>query len=197
MHMIETEKKIEINELIQNRWSPRAFDNRPVEDEKLAALFNAASWAPSAMNEQPWRFVYATKENPEAYGKLLSCLVEANQVWAKEAPVLILTIAKTNYSNNGGPNAYAWHDTGLATAKMALQATELGLHLHIMGGYSADKAREVLGIPEGYEPVSMIALGYLGDASQLPDHLRAREGAPRNRKPLQELVINGTWNLKA
>lgn len=191
--MIETENKIEVHSLIQDRWSPRAFDSKPVENEKLEALFNAARWAPSAMNEQPWRFVYATKDDPEAYQKLLSCLVEANQVWARNAPVLILSVAKTNYSNNGNSNAYAWHDAGMATANLALQATELGLHLHIMGGFSADMARKVLNLPEGYEPVSMIALGYLGDADQLPEHLKAREGAPRNRKPLQELVFNGTW----
>ncbi|MBC5775121.1 nitroreductase family protein [Pontibacter sp. KCTC 32443] len=191
--MIETENKIEVHNLIQDRWSPRAFDSKPVEDEKLEAIFEAARWAPSAMNEQPWRFVFATKNNPEAYEKLLSCLVEANQLWAKNAPVLILSVAKANYSNNGNRNAYAWHDTGMATANLALQATELGLHLHIMGGFSADKAREVLGIPEGYEPVSMMAIGYLGDPSQLPDHLKAREVAPRNRKPLQELVFNGIW----
>lgn len=190
--MIEIQDKIEVNKLIQNRWSPRAFDSRPVEPEKLAALFEAARWAPSAMNEQPWRFMYATKDNPEAYEKLLSTLADANKVWAQHAPVLILSVAKVNYSM-GSPNAFAWHDTGMATAKLALQATELGLHLHIMGGYSADKAREVLGIPEGYEPVSMIALGYQGDADQLPEPLKARELAPRSRKPLQEIVFNGTW----
>ncbi|HEY4652699.1 MAG TPA: nitroreductase family protein [Pontibacter sp.] len=190
--MIEIQDKIEVNKLIQNRWSPRAFDSRPVEPEKLAALFEAARWAPSAMNEQPWRFMYATKDNPEAYEKLLSTLADANKVWAQHAPVLILSVAKVNYSM-GSPNAFAWHDTGMATAKLALQATELGLHLHIMGGYSTDKAREVLGIPEGYEPVSMIALGYQGDADQLPEPLKARELAPRSRKPLQEIVFNGTW----
>ena len=191
--MIATENKTEINELIKDRWSPRAFENTPVEEEKLALLFEAARWAPSAMNEQPWRFVYATKNNPEAYENLLSCLVEANQIWAKDAPVLVLTIAKTTYSNIGNPNAYALHDTGMATANMAIQATALDLHLHIMGGYHADKAREVLGIPEGYEPVSMIAVGYLGDAEQLPEPLKARENSPRNRKTVQELVHKGTW----
>jgi len=193
-YMIETENKIEVNELIQNRWSPRAFDNRPVETEKLKAIFEAARWAPSAMNEQPWRFIYATKDNPEAYEKLLSTLVEANQVWAKEAPVLIVAVAKTDYSSFDARNSHAWHDTGMATANLALQATELDLHLHVMGGFSADKAREVLGIPEGYEPVSVIALGYQGDADQLSEPLKERETAPRNRKPLQEIVFNGTWN---
>ncbi|MEJ8757319.1 nitroreductase family protein [Pontibacter sp. H259] len=192
--MIDTENKIEVNELIQNRWSPRAFSSKPVEVEKLEALFEAARWAPSAMNEQPWRFVYATKDNPEAYNNLLSTLAEANQVWAKEAPVLILSVAKSNYSSFEGRNTHAWHDAGMATANMAFQATALGLHLHIMGGFSADKAREVLQIPEGYEPVSIIAVGYLGDATQLPEPLKIRETAPRNRKPLQEFVFNGTWN---
>ncbi|MER2997008.1 nitroreductase family protein [Pontibacter populi] len=192
--MTNTDNKIEINELIKQRWSPRAFDSKPVEEEKLEALFEAARWAASAMNEQPWRFVFATKDNPEAYEKLLSTLVEANQVWAQEAPVLILSVAKTSYSNFDSHNPHAWHDTGLATANLALQATELGLNLHVMGGFSVGKAREVLGIPEGYEPVSVIALGYQGDADQLPEPLKERETAPRSRKPLQEIVFNGTWN---
>ncbi len=191
--MIGTDNKIETNELITARWSPRAFDNKPVEEEKLEAVFEAARWAPSAMNEQPWRFIYATKENVEAYHKILSTLVEANQVWAKEAPVLILSVAKTDYSNFDSRNTHAWHDTGMATANLALQATELGLYLHVMGGYSADKAREVFEIPQGYEPVSVMALGYLGDAEQLPEPLKERENSPRTRKPLQEIVFNGTW----
>lgn len=191
--MINTDTNIEINELIQSRWSPRAFDSRPVEAAKMKAIFEAARWAPSAMNEQPWRFIYATKDNPEAYNKILSTLVEANQVWAKDAPVLILAVAKTAYTSFDSPNKHAWHDTGLATANLLLQATELGLHLHLMGGFSADIAQKAFEIPQAYEPVSVMALGYIGDADQLPEPLKARETAPRARKPLQEIVFNGTW----
>ena len=193
MSNFEIENKVEVNELIASRWSPRAFDSKPVEDEKLEAILEAARWAPSAMNEQPWRFIYATKDNPEQYEKLLSCLVEANQVWAKDAPVLLLTVAKTHYSNFDSRNGHAWHDVGMATANMALQATELDVYLHMMGGFSADKAREALNIPDGFEAVTMIALGYKGDPKQLPEPLKEREEAPRNRKTLQELVHKGEW----
>lgn len=193
MSNLAVENKIEVNELIKSRWSPRAFDSQPVEEEKLEAILEAARWAPSAMNEQPWRFIYATKDNPEAYEKLLSCLVEANQVWAKNAPVLLLSVAKTHYSSFDQKNGHAWHDVGIATANMALQATELGLYMHMMGGFSADAAREMLNIPDGFEAVTMIALGYKGEPETLPPPLKEREEAPRNRKPLQELVFNGTW----
>ena len=193
MSNFEIENKIGVNELITSRWSPRAFDSKPVEDEKLEAILEAARWAPSAMNEQPWRFIYATNDNPEQYKKLLSCLVEANQVWAKDAPVLLLTVAKTHYSNFDKANGHAWHDVGMATANMAIQATELDIYMHMMGGFSADIAREALNIPEGFEAVTMIALGYKGDPEQLPEPLKEREEAPRNRKPLQELVHKGEW----
>lgn len=193
MSNFEIENKVGVNELITSRWSPRAFDSKPVEDEKLEAILEAARWAPSAMNEQPWRFIYATNNNPEQYKKLLSCLVEANQVWAKDAPVLLLTVAKTHYSNFDKANGHAWHDVGMATANMAIQATELDIYMHMMGGFSADIAREALNIPEGFEAVTMIALGYKGDPEQLSELLKEREGAPRNRKPLQELVHKGEW----
>ncbi|MCC9166208.1 nitroreductase family protein [Pontibacter harenae] len=188
--------EVAINSLIAQRKSPRAFSAEPVTQEELQTLFEAARWAASAMNEQPWRFIYATKENEEAYNRLLSCLAEPNQVWAKDAPVLMLTVAKTNYSGNNAPNSHAWHDIGLATANLVLQATELGLHAHMMGGYSATKAREVLGIPAGYEPVTMLAIGHIGDPEQLPEQLKARELAPRTRKPLEELVHEGVWQEK-
>ena len=194
--MITVEDKIAIHNLIEKRWSPRSFASTPVEQENLAALFEAARWAPSAMNEQPWRFIYATKEDAEAYGRLLECLVEANQVWARNAPVLFLSVAKTTYDFNGSANKHAWHDVGMATANLVLQATDLGLHVHLMGGFNSDKALEVLSIPEGFEPVTMGAIGYVGDPEALPEQLKARELAPRQRKPLSELVFTGNWEQK-
>ncbi|MBC5995023.1 nitroreductase family protein [Pontibacter cellulosilyticus] len=194
--MTPTENKISIHNLIEKRWSPRAFSDTTVEQEQLETLFEAARWAPSAMNEQPWRFIYATKEDAEAYERLLSCLVEANQVWAKNAPVLFLSVAKTTYDFNGNANKHAWHDVGMATANLVLQATELDLHVHLMGGFSADTAREVLGIPEGFEPVSMGAVGYVGDPETLPEQLKTRELAPRQRKPLSQIAFNGNWEQK-
>ena len=194
--MTSTENKIAVHSLIEKRWSPRAFEDTAVEQEQLEALFEAARWAPSAMNEQPWRFIYATKEDVGAYERLLSCLVEANQVWAKNAPVLFVSVAKKAYDFNGNANSHAWHDVGMATANLVLQATDLDLHVHLMGGFSADKAREVLGIPEGFEAVTMGAVGYAGDPEGLPEQLKAREVAPRQRKPLNEIAFNGKWEQR-
>ena len=191
-----TTEAIEVHALIKDRKSPRAFRSEEVTPEQLEALFEAARWAPSAMNEQPWRFVYATREQKEDFDRLLSCLAEANQVWAKNASVLLLTVAKTTYSANDKPNTHAWHDTALATANLVFQATAMDLHVHQMGGFSAAKAREELGIPEGYEPVTMVAVGYIGDPDSLPEHLRTRELAPRTRKPQEEIVFQGKWQQK-
>jgi nitroreductase len=193
--MMSIENKIAIHDLIEERKSPRAFAEKSVEQEQLETLFEAARWAPSAMNEQPWRFIYATKEDKENFDRLFSCLLEGNS-WARNAAVLFLTVAKKTYDFNGTPNGHAWHDIGLATGNLLLQATDLGLHVHLMGGFKADKAREVLGIPEGYEPVTIGAIGYIGDPETLPEHLRERELAPRTRKPLEELVFRGKWEQR-
>ncbi|WP_237151162.1 nitroreductase family protein [Pontibacter actiniarum] len=186
---------MKIHTLIEQRWSPRAFSDRPVREEQLEALFEAARWAPSAMNEQPWRFIYATSDNRESFERLANCLVAGNS-WAKNAAALFITVAKKSYDFNGNPNGHAWHDVGLATGNLLLQATDLGLHVHLMGGFDAAKAREVLGIPEGFEPVSMGAVGYVGEPESLPENLRERELAPRVRKPLNELVFKGHWEQK-
>jgi nitroreductase len=178
-----------IHDLIQKRWSPRAFAGRPVEAEKIMALFEAARWAASAVNEQPWRFIYATQEQADRYGKLFACLNEGNQVWARMAPVLILTLVKTHHARNGRPNKYAWHDLGLAIGNLTAQASALDLYVHQMGGFSADKAREQFDLPADIEPVTMIAVGYPGDPDQLPDNLKERELAQQQRKPLKDLIL--------
>ena len=187
-----TENKIAIHALIEERRSPRAFEDREVTEEQLETLFEAARWAPSAMNEQPWRFIYATKQDKENFNRLFSCLVEGNS-WAQKASALFITVAKKSYDYDGSLNSHAWHDVGLASGNLLLQATDLGLHVHMMGGFKAAKAREMLGIPEGYEPVAMGAIGYAGDPDTLPEALKKRELAPRTRKPLEELVFRGTW----
>lgn len=189
-----TENGMAIHNLIEQRWSPRAFSNKSINETQLSALFEAARWAPSAMNEQPWRFIYAPKEDKEKFERLFSCLMEGNS-WAQYAAGLFITIAKTHYDLNGKPNKHAWHDVGLATGNLLLQATDLGLHVHLMGGFDAGKAHEILGIPEGFEAVSMGAVGYVGDPESLPENLKARELAKRNRKPLDELVFKGHWPL--
>ncbi len=178
-----------VHELIRKRWSPRTFAARPVEDDKIMSLFEAARWAASGGNEQPWRFIYATQEQAERYGKLFECLSESNRVWARTAPMLILTLVKMYNSRNGLPNRHAWHDLGLATGNLTIQAAALDLYVHPMGGFSAEKARQLFELPSDVEPVTMIAVGYLGDPEQLPENLRARELAERQRKTLDELIL--------
>jgi nitroreductase len=181
-----------IHELLKKRWSPRAFDDRPIEPEKLRSLFEAARWAPSSNNGQPWRFLVAMKENKAEYDRLFNCLVEANQKWASRAPVLMLSVAQLQFED-GSPNRHAFHDTGMAVENLVIQATALGLVAHQMAGFGIDRARADCRIPEGYEPVAMMAVGYPGDPSLLSDRLRARETQPRARKPVTEFVYSTTW----
>jgi nitroreductase len=188
------ETRYPIHDLIRNRWSPVAFADRAVEAAKLASLFEAARWAPSSFNEQPWRFVIATRNEPEDFARLLSCLVEPNQAWAKWAPVLMISAAKMAFDRSGKENRHAFHDVGLAAENLVLQATASGLFVHQMAGFHVEKARELLEIPAGFEPVAAIALGYPGDPEALAEPLRQRQLAPRSRKPLEEIIFAGRWN---
>ncbi|MBD2213257.1 nitroreductase family protein [Nostoc linckia FACHB-104] len=181
-----------VHDFIRSRWSPRAFSDRAVEPEKLLSLLEAARWAPSSYNHQPWSFIVATKEDATEYNRLLSTLVEFNQGWAKNAPILILAIAKIR-TDDGKTNRHAFHDVGLALENLILQATSLGLFAHQIGGFNPEKAREVYQIPEDYEPATVVTVGYPGDPQNLPDGLRDRELAPRTRKPLTEFVFTGKW----
>jgi nitroreductase len=182
-----------IHDLLRRRWSPRAFADRPVEREKLLSLFEAARWAPSSSNEQPWHYIVATKDDPEEFARLLGCLVEGNHRWAKGAPVLMLSVASTAFARNGKPNKHAFHDVGQAVANLTVQATSLGLFVHQMAGFVPEKARETYSIPENMEPVAALALGYLGDPNTLPDELRQRELTLSARKPIGEFVFRGAW----
>jgi nitroreductase len=182
-----------IHDVLRHRWSPRAFDSRPVEPEKLRSLFEAARWASSSFNAQPWYFIVATKDDPENYKRVQDCFVEFNQGWTKGAPVVALSVAGMKFQHNGEPNRHAFHDVGQAAANLALQAAALGLQIHQMAGILPDKAREIFGIPEGFEAVAGIALGYPGDPASLPDQLREKEVAPRERKPLDSFVFTGKW----
>lgn len=182
-----------IHDLLRRRWSPRAFADLAVEPEKLRSLLEASRWAPSSYNEQPWSFIVATREHPAEHERLLSCLVEGNQRWAKTAPVLMLSVAKLHFDRNGASNRHAFHDVGLAVENLIVQATALGLAVHQMAGFEVDKARELFRIPEGHEPVAAIALGYPGDPESLPKPLRERELAPSTRKPLEKFVFAGEW----
>jgi len=187
------ETRYPIHELLRERWSPRAFADRMVEPEELRSLLEAARWAPSSFNEQPWSFIVATKQHPGEYERLLSCLVEGNVRWAQHAPVLMLSVAKLAFERNQKPNRHAFHDVGLAVENLVIQGMALGLFVHQMAGFHADMAREVYRIPEGHEPVAAMAIGYLDDPGRLPDDLREREVAPRFRKPLESFVFSGQW----
>ena len=182
-----------IHELLAKRWSPYAFSDRAVSDTDLRSLFEAARWAASSYNEQPWRYVVATKADRAEFDRLLSCLVEGNQVWAKAAPVLALGCTSLNFERNGKPNAAAIHDLGLASASLTLEATARGLLVHQMIGILPDRARELYRIPEGVQPLTGLAIGYLGDVDALPESLKPRDLAPRQRKPLGEFVFGGQW----
>jgi nitroreductase len=181
-----------IHDLLRQRWSPRAFDERLVEADKLLSLFEAARWAPSSNNGQPWRFLVATKENKAEYDRLFNCLMEGNQTWAHRAPVLLLSVAELQFED-GSQNRHALHDTGMAAENLVIQATALGLVAHQMAGFRIDQARADCQIPHDYEPVAMIAIGYPGDPALLSDRLRVREIQPRSRKPVKEFVYSTTW----
>ncbi len=192
-----TEKKAStdysIHELLAERWSPYGFEDRPVEQADLRSLFEAARWAASSYNEQPWSYLVATRENPVEFARLLSCLVEGNQAWAKAAPVLALGVVSLRFSRNNKENRAAVHDLGLAAGNLLVEATARGLCVHQMIGILPDKAREAYQIPEHSEAWTAIAIGYKGDPAKLPDALKERDLAPRQRKPLSQFVFTGKW----
>src|ERR1700719_5033681 len=173
--------QVPIHDLIRNRWSPRAFESRAVEPEKLCALFEAARWAASSFNAQPWSFIVAAKDAPANFKKILDCFVEFNQGGAKNAPVVMLSVAAMNFAHNHEPNRHAFHDVGQAAANLALQATALGLQVHQMAGIDPEKARKIFGVPDTHEVVAGFAIGYPGDPTSLPEHFHKGETAPRER----------------
>jgi nitroreductase len=185
-----------INYLLRQRWSPRAFADKRVEPEKLRSMLEAARWAPSSFNAQPWSFLVATKDEPADYQRMLGCLVEFNQRWARSAPVLMISVATSAFTHNGKPNRHAFYDTGAAVAMLAVEATSLGLHLHQMAGFEPEKVREAYHVPATAEAVSAIAVGYLGDPASLSDDLRKKEEVPGQRRPLSEFVFAKGWGSK-
>jgi nitroreductase len=186
-----------IHELIRVRWSPRAFSAKPVEPEKLLSILEAARWAPSSYNGQPWSFLLARKEEPEEFAKLLGCLVEENQGWAKKAGALMISIAKQNFDHNGQPNRCAVHDVGLASENMAIEAVAQGLVTHGMAGIEIEKIREAYKLPADCVPVAGWAIGYGGEPDLLEGPLKERELAPRERKPLGAFVFGTEWDKPA
>jgi len=186
-----------VNELIQNRWSPRAFSEKPVPQEVLRSLFEAARWAPSSNNEQPWAYIVATKDDAENFEKSLGALVEFNANWARKAPVLVIAVAELAFAKNNAPNRNAQYDVGAASLQLSIEATARGLVVHQMAGFDPETAKEAYDIPQGWEPIAAMAIGYPGDASSLPEPLQSREKAPRSRKRIREFVMSGQWGHTA
>jgi len=186
-----------VHELIRERWSPRAFAEKPVPKNVLRSLFEAARWAPSSYNEQPWAYLIAAKDDKDGFEKMLGVLVEFNAGWAKSAPVLAIAVAKLAFATNNAPNRNAQYDTGAATAFLCLEATAHGLAVHQMAGFDPEKARQVCGIPAGWDAIAALAIGYPGDPASLPQPLKDREMAPRTRKPIAEFVMAGHWGHTA
>jgi len=168
-----------------------------VPQDVLRSIFEAARWAPSSNNEQPWAYIVATKDDRENFEKMLSVLVEFNVQWARSAPVLALAVARLTFAKNNAPNRNAQYDTGAATALLSVEATARGLAVHQMAGFDPEKARRVFGIPAGWEPMAALAIGYPGDPASLPPPLKDREMAPRTRNPIAEFVMAGQWGHTA
>jgi nitroreductase len=181
-----------VHDLIRRRWSPRAFAAKLVHRDLLAALFEAARWAPSCFNEQPWSWVVSTSDDPEAHDRAGSVFSDGN-AWARSAPVLALSLARTTFSRNDRPNPHAWHDLGAASMSLCLEAVNHGLVVHQMAGFDRGRAREIFRVPEIWEPVAMMAIGFPGDPESLPGELREREMAPRSRKKVDEMVFSGEF----
>ena len=182
-----------VHELISKRWSPYAFSGRPIPREHLLSIFEAARWAASSFNEQPWRYIVANRDRRDDFEKILSCLLQGNQAWAREATMLALGCTRITFSHNDKPNRVAQHDLGLASASLTFEATSRGVYVHQMAGILPGKARQVFAIPDEFEVVTALALGYRADLGAGARELRARDENPRTRRPLDEFVFGAEW----
>jgi nitroreductase len=190
-------KKELILEIIQERWSPYSFSSAPVEEFKLKAMFEAAGYAPSCNNEQPWIFVYSTQGQKDVFNDYVEFLVDGNKVWAKNAYALIISMARTKFSYNGKPNRWAFHDTGMAVSNLLLQALAMDVYVHQMAGYSIEKVKEYFKLGEDIEPVAMMAVGYMGDGSGITPELFKRDETRRPRKSITEFVYKNSLSSPA
>ncbi len=184
-----------IHPLLANRWSPCAFDpDKPISLESRASLLEAARWAPSCFGEQPWFFIICDKTtHTDEWAKALDCLLEGNRVWAKNAPLLMFSVANTLYAHNGKKNYHHAYDTGAAAISLVLEAEHQGLRAHQMGGFDPEKTRQTFNIPDHCVPLAAIAVGYQAESNALPEHLQERDEAPRKRKMLEENFFFGSW----
>lgn len=178
-----------VSQLIRKRWSARSFSSQPIGQSDMETLFEAASWAPSSMNDQPWKYLWALREESRAHEQMVKCLLPSNQAWAKDAAALVLSLAETNFSQNGKANRHYLHDVGSANTLLLLQATEMNIYGHMIGGFDMALTKEIFQIPDRLEPVCFIALGYLAEPEQLEEPFRSRELSPRSRKPLSTFAF--------
>ena len=193
----KTDTTADIHELIAARWSGRAYDPaRYLTQEQIMSLIEAARWAPSCYGDQPWHFIVFDKAtNEAAWQKALDCLAEGNQSWAKNAPVLFLVTANTLMSKNGKPNRWGEYDSGAAAENLCLQATALGLMAHQMGGFDADKTRQLFKVPEQFTPMAMLSVGYQFAEADIPEEIKEREHNVRARNSISENFFNGCWGV--
>jgi nitroreductase len=182
-----------VSELIRNRRSVRSFSGEPVSESKIHSLFEATRWAPSSTNEQPWYYLYVTRDQAELWNKYMECLTDNNKIWAKGASLLIFSMTRKQFTRHNIENAHAMYDLGGANSFLAIQAVELGLQIRQMAGYDPKKVKENLAIPDNFIPGVFIAVGYPGNVASLPEHLQIRETAPRERFLQEEFVANGLF----
>ena len=183
----------ELLDVIHKRRSRRAYLNKPVDQKTIDSLFEAARWAPSANNEQPWVYLYATKDQTELWNKLFETLNDSNKVWAENAPLLVLSVIRKNFLGNDQPNNSAKYDLGAANAFLSLQSTHVGLNVHQLGGFNRQRAAENMLIPSTHEPVIIMAIGYPGAAESIPENLKVREQTPNERYTKNSFVMNKTF----
>lgn len=184
---------VPLQPLLANRWSPRGFDpTKRITDDMLTALLEAARWAPSCFNEQPWRIIVGLK-GEENFDNVLQTLLPANQAWCSKASLLTLLVAKNNFTLNGNANRHATYDVGQAAAMMSIQAMAMDLYMHQMAGFSVDKARESFLIPDTYTPMVVAAFGFLGLPTDLEERYQKSEASARSRKPLTDIVRKDNW----
>ena len=188
IHVKTANTRYEVLDVIKKRWSPRSFDGKSLSESQMATLIEAASWAPSAMNEQPWRFMVGLRSDKATFRQLSDFLMPGNAVWAANAGALVLVLGKTHYEYKGKPNGSVVHDCGLATMNLLLQAADMDIYAHVMGGFDKARVTEEFGLGEEYVPVTMIALGFLDNPEKLDEPYRSRELAARERKPVEELL---------
>lgn len=193
--MSENSIRVSVHEFVSRRRSPVIFSPDPVSEELILQLAEAARWAPSSFNQQPWRFVFALREKPDEWGRMFGLLMPGNREWVQyNVPVLMMSVTETVPEGRHQPNLYAFHDAGLSAGNLIMQATSIGLFVHPMGGFDKERAKSELDIPEPFQPVAMFAIGYPGKTKGMPAALIERDQAERKRKPLEEILFRGKWN---